>query len=80
MDQSWPHLPDPCVDGDDPISVNDGINMEFFPTTMTSTMEVLKRLNKLGHELAYICKQDWEVLLNYLLLILVFNFRMLISI
>lgn len=62
MDQSWPHLQDPCVEGDEPISVNDGINMANFPTSMTSTMAVVERLNKLGHDLAYIAKQDWEVI------------------
>ena len=59
MDLSWPHLKDPDVFGHVPISINDGIDSELFPTSMTSINAVLELVNKAGPS-GYLVKQDWS--------------------
>ena len=58
VDLSWPHVSNPDPTGATPISINDGIRSEDFPTRMTSIEEVLLLINKCGTE-GWLVKQDW---------------------
>ena len=58
VDLSWPYINEPDVNGDEPISVNDGIDMSLYPTSMTSIEAVLELINGSGPA-SYLVKQDW---------------------
>ena len=58
MDLSWPYLDNPDVSGDIPIAVNDGIDIQSYPTKMTSMESVLKLINMSGNT-SFLVKQDW---------------------
>ena len=59
VDLSWPYATYVDLFGDIPISVNAGIDMSQYPTTMTSIEKVLERINAVGPN-AYLVKQDWS--------------------
>ena len=58
VDLSWPHVDNPDPNGPKPISVNDGISSEEYPTKMTSIQEVLRLINDCGPQ-GWLVKQDW---------------------
>ena len=58
VDLSWPYLFFPDIFSLEPISVNDGIDPEAYPTNMTSMEAVIELINRAGPE-AHLVKQDW---------------------
>ena len=59
QDLSFPHLRNPRIDGDSPISFNAGIRKADFPTKPASTWDVLSRLYEVGTS-ALVAKIDYQ--------------------
>ena len=59
VDLSSPHLPDLDINGDSLISVNAGINKDYYPCGGANTSDVLRRLYLYGPG-CYFTKQDWS--------------------
>ena len=55
--QSWPHLDNPDLEGDEAVSFNAGIQSDLFPTIQITSKHLLKRLTEVG-EGAYASKVD----------------------
>ena len=60
VDMSFPHhrKEEVKVFGSVPISCNASIDMDLFPTQMTTTGEVVEKLLRFGGNVHF-CKQDW---------------------
>ena len=58
VDLSYPHLENPDVDGNTPISFNAGIDKKQFKTMSATVADVLEKLHRVG-ERALIAKIDW---------------------
>ena len=58
-DLSWPHVPEPDINGTTPISINDGINKSDFPVNMVTANDLLRLAFKAGFP-AKCSKCDWN--------------------
>lgn len=59
IDMSWPHLDDPQLDSQDPISVNSSIRKEDYPAFMVTSQDVLELLFLAGWK-CFLSKCDWN--------------------
>ena len=60
MDLSWPHLPNPDLNGDVPISVNASIDKKEFPVSMVGLSDLLRLIDNTWGPV-FCAKLDWEV-------------------